>query len=347
MPEHRKPVDFEALKYAIPITAVLARYEVQLKGSGTWRSGKCPLPSHRDEPNADFRVNTEEGWFQCYSTGCQAQRGNRKGGDSAYFVSVMQGIEPYEAAVLLMEWFAVDCYAKKGVAQKQVEPPPTKEAEVNAPLGFALKGIDPKHPYAISRGFEEEECEFLGCGFFPGKGSMMGRFVFPIHDEKGVLIGNAGRSIDPDCPRDERWRFPKGFHRGVVLYNAHRCWMDSEIIVVESFWGALACVRAGILNVVALMSSTATDAQVEMLKRFEKITILLDGDKAGREGTDDLAVRLENSGAKLVEPKFLPDGSQPDHLAPEELRLLLGAIVEQDAVWEPIEEEEEEHPPAA
>jgi DNA primase len=202
--------------------------------------------------------------------------------------------------------------------------------EVNPPLKFQLRDIRHVHPYLAVRGFDEEECEYLGVGFFPGRGMMQNRIVFPLHDAEGVLIGYAGRRVEyslhdedpahvaPECPNLERWIFPAGFLRGQVLYNLHRV-EGSEVVVCESFWGALACIRAGIMNVVAIMSNYATKEQVKLLAGFEKVTILFDGDEPGRKGAADLKSKLPNA-----EVKTLADGVQPDQVRPDTLRVMLG-----------------------
>ncbi len=168
---------------------------------------------------------------------------------------------------------------------------------------------------------------------------MAGRVVFPIHDGEGLLIGYAGRSVDPECEHAERWRFPKGFGRGQVLYNLHRVEGDA-VVVVESFWGVLACVREGIRNAVALMSNRATDTQlVTLASRFREVTLLLDGDAAGIEGTKDLAVRLLNAGILHVDVRVLEDGRQPDEI--DDLRKVLGLTPDTEAD-EPLRADEAE-----
>jgi hypothetical protein len=83
---------------------------------------------------------------------------------------------------------------------------------VNEPLKFKLQGIEHVHPYLVGRGFEEEECEYLGVGFFPGKGSMAGRIVFPIHNEDGSwwrmrAAQSTARSRAGNCRRASRSRW--------------------------------------------------------------------------------------------------------------------------------------------
>jgi len=81
-------------------------------------------------------------------------------------------------------------------------PQPTKtigerrepDEQPNKPLGFELKGIDHAHPYLAARDIEKETAEYIGFGFFSGKGSMSGRIVIPIENGLGKIVAHAGRS---------------------------------------------------------------------------------------------------------------------------------------------------------
>lgn len=58
-------------------------------------------------------------------------------------------------------------------------------------MGFELK-VDPGHEYGTSRGFSKELLEQFGAGYCVSKGMFSGRFVFPLHDAQGELVGYAG-----------------------------------------------------------------------------------------------------------------------------------------------------------
>lgn len=93
------------------------------------------------------------------------------------------------------------------------------ETAVNKPLTFQLKSVDCSHPYLSERGITKETAEYFGVGFFPGKGSMNGRIVIPIHNQHGKLVAYAGRAIDGSEPR---YKLPAGFHKSLELFNLHR-----------------------------------------------------------------------------------------------------------------------------
>lgn len=332
--------DFKLIKEHVSLPDVLARYGIELRGvNGKTRTGNCPLPQHTSEDRSGFKVTLgDKGWgWSCHSQSCIAARntkntrkgGLKKGGDLIEFVQFMEQLSSLkQAGEVLESWFGP--FGGDGVQAAAPKVAPVQVVEAPAgmkPLGFELAGLNPRHAYLKLRGFEEEECEYLGVGFFPGKGMMSGRVVFPIHDAEGNLVAYAGRSVDDTEPR---WKLPLGFHKGQVLYNLHRVCGDS-VVVVESFWGVLACVRAGIFHAVAIMGSQATDAQViTLVDKFVNITILLDGDEAGRAGTKNLLERLVNAGAENIETKMLRDGVQPPDLKPDTLRVCLGIPPEPD-----------------
>jgi len=70
------------------------------------------------------------------------------------------------------------------------------------------------------------------------------------------------------------------------------------------------------------MGSTLTAAQEKLLTHsFDEVTLMLDGDKAGREGTERGAAQL--AGKVKLSIVTVPDGSQPDQLSPAAIRSLL------------------------
>jgi DNA primase len=138
------------------------------------------------------------------------------------------------------------------------------------------------------------------------------------HNELGELVAYAGRSIDRSEPR---YKLPAGFHKSHVLFNLHRI-VGSEVIVVEGFFDCMKVWQTGRPSVVALMGSTLSERQERLiLGRFEKVTLLLDGDDAGQKAAKEIAARLiRQVHVRIVEP---PDGKQPDELDQEQLRSVL------------------------
>jgi DNA primase len=110
------------------------------------------------------------------------------------------------------------------------------------------------------------------------------------------------------------------------LFNIDRAGKESGLLViVEGFFGCMKLHQFGCRRVVALMGSTMSAAQEELIKRHtdrnSQVIVMLDEDEAGRAGREDIAVRL----AKFVFVKvhtFAEDGQQPENLSAEEVKQL-------------------------
>jgi len=149
--------------------------------------------------------------------------------------------------------------------------------------------------------------------------------VIPIHDEHGALIAYVGRTIDG---QDPKYRFPAGFRKSLALFNLHRVLQTGArtVIVVEGFFDMFAVHQAGYPAVVALMGSTLSRPQADLLTtHFDRVLLMLDGDDAGRHGAAAIASTL----AERIEVISIPldEGTQPDQLAPAAIQHLLGGQV--------------------
>ena len=195
-------VDFRAVKEAVSMSDALARYRVRLRQvNGFTLRGDCPLPSHASKSAGTFVVNTEKNIWTCKSESCR-KASDTRGGNVLDFVAAMEPCTVREAALTLADWFQVSGdRTREQVEPATPKPEPKPAPATNAPLGFQLKGIDPGHPYLAERGIERGTAESFGVGFFPGKGSMSGRLVFPIYDGRDQLVAYAGRSLNGEEPQ--------------------------------------------------------------------------------------------------------------------------------------------------
>jgi DNA primase len=299
---------------------VLANYGIHLhRLDDAYLRGRCPLPSHTSKGSREsFIVNTKKNAWACHSASCVAARGGRLGGNVLDFVAAMEGCAIREAAVKLQDGHFVTAIAPEFVTYPN-EADGGSSGTVGVPLPFALRRIDCSHPYLTERGVNPEVARHFGLGYNRGEGSMAGRIVIPIHDENGLLVAYAGRSIDQTEPR---YRFPARFRKSLVLFNLHRAAAAGKsVIVVEGFFDCLRVHEAGLPGVVALMGCSLSIRQEELLcERFREVTLFLDGDSAGRIGGAAIAQRLVSKvSTRLIEA---PAGSQPDQLGADQIRCL-------------------------
>src|SRR5688500_11166227 len=90
-----------------------------------------------------------------------------------------------------------------------------------------------------------------------------------------------------------KYKLPPGFHKSLVVFNLHGARdyaTDSGLIVVEGFFDCLKVWQAGMLNVVALMGSTMSDEQEELIVAAVgpggRVTLMFDEDEAGWKGRE-------------------------------------------------------------
>ena len=315
--------DFRSIKQRILIDRVLARYGLILRPGGphTLR-GPCPLPTHTSRQSQEsFSVNLSLQVWSCHSASCIAARHGRLGGHVIDLVAIMERCSLRQAGIRLQDWFGGSVPTSQPASPRPIAVE-SSAAQPNPPLGFALQGIDNRHPYLTQRGISLTTAQWFGVGMYHGAGFLAGRCVIPIRDEQGRLVAYAGRAVDGQEPK---YRFPAGFRKSQVLFNLDRAIQTGggNAIVVEGFFDALKVYQAGHPGVVALMGSSFSQRQSELLlSRFASVTLMLDGDQPGRRAAEVMA--------ELLRPKVrihqveLPNRVQPDQLSAAEINVLVG-----------------------
>ena len=318
-------VEFDALKKAVSLEAVLRWYQVPgLRRRRHQLQGRCPI--HRGKRDDSFRASLAQSAFHCFA--CQAS------GNVLDFVAAIrlrtdvERCSIREAALKLQQWFGIarpeglHLVSPDSVADRARGVQLVRKKEGNNPtLRFALRRVDPGHPYLAERGIKRATAVEFGVGFYAGPGLMSGRIVIPIRNASGELVAYAGRALDGTPPK---YKLPVGFRKGLELFNLHRAASTASktVIVVEGYFGCLRVHQAGLRCVVALMgSSLSTEQKRILMERFDRVVLMLDGDAAGRAASRVIGSQLASrSGVVAVN---LPDGAQPDQLPPAVMRSLL------------------------
>ena len=114
------------------------------------------------------------------------------------------------------------------------------------------------------------------------------RIMFPIHDQKGQVIGFGGRVINnEDTPKyynsPETPLFQKG-HELYGLFVARRAIRDaSRVLVVEGYMDVVALAQYGIEYAVAALGTATTPFHItKLMRQTDEIVFCFDGDNAGR-----------------------------------------------------------------
>jgi DNA primase len=311
MAENRHYLDFKAIKARVGVGDVLARYGVNLvRVNKTSFKGTCPLPTHSSGSKNTFFVNEEKSVWYCHSESCK-KNGNRAGGNVIDFVALMEQCSVYAAGRRIEEMFRANghpainnpangaggsCASDEG----RGNPADAPAAAGNTPLAFVLKDVNPAHPMIQDRGISVETATRFGVGFFPGKGSMAGRIVFPLYEvsrtnadgnHQLMLIGYAGRTTLAVSEANPKWLFGKGL-RKTFLYGLERCDPAKPVILCESLWGPLWFHEHG-LQAASLMGSEMTTEQERCLDPYPTITVALDNDAAGIDKAARICERLK------------------------------------------------------
>jgi DNA primase len=205
-------------------------------------------------------------------------------------------------------------------------------AKVNPPLKFALKSLDPAHPYLTERGLTTETIAHFGVGWCTGKGIMAGRIAIPIHNEQGELVAYAGRWPGDPPDGEGKYKLPTGFHKSLVVYNLHRVKdhaKEQGLIVVEGFFDCMRLHQAGIHHVVALMGSSLSDEQEALIVAAVgpqgKVALMFDEDEAAWKGREEAPSRL-SSRVHVKVVGLGEEGTQPDGVSAETLARYLGGL---------------------
>jgi DNA primase len=313
-------VDFRMVKQAVSIEMVLSRYQINwLRKNGVELRGRCPI--HKGDGERSFHVNIAKNAFQCFS--CKAR------GNILDLVAAMESCSVRDAALKLNAWFQVGesahAVAPVNVETQGDEPMPA--VPINPPLSFDLR-VDHTHKYGKDRGLTIKTLEYFGAGLCLSKGMFASRFVIPLHNAVGEIVGYAGRSLDDSEPK---YLFPsrdKGFYKSHLLFNLHRVCKDLPaekfVVLVEGFFSTMKISQAG-FACIGLPGSSLSTVQEELLcAHIRSVAVMMDGDDAGHRATDECLARL---GKRMwVRAVSLPQNAQPDQFTPQEIASILARI---------------------
>ena len=323
-----------------PIEDVVGQY-VNLKRSGANMFGLCPF---HGEKTASFSVAPDKGIYYCF--GCH------KGGGVINFQMEMEGLSYPDAVRALAKRVGLtvpedEQYQSRYQQQERLWAL-SKEAarffheQLFAPVGAqALK-------YAQGRGMPKSILTTFGIGYAPdswdslvkamrakdytdeelvaaslaSKSSKNGnvydrfrnRFMFPIIDVRGNIIGFGGRVLDDSKPTylnsDETLIFNK--RKNLFALNFAKKSKQGYMILVEGYMDAIALHQYGFDCAVASLGTALNEEGANLLSRYtEQVVLIYDGDEAGQNATQRAIPILEKAGLQ-VKVLQIQDAKDPD-----------------------------------
>ena len=189
-------------------------------------------------------------------------------------------------------------------------------------IGYAPDGW--QNLQSIFANYENEALQTAGLVVVNEQGKRYDRFrdriMFPIHDQKGQVIGFGGRVINnEDTPKyynsPETPLFQKG-HELYGLFVARRAIRDAgRALVVEGYMDVVALAQFGIEYAVAALGTATTPFHItKLMRQTDEIVFCFDGDKAGQTAAWRAAMNALpalTDGLKL-RFLFLPAEHDPD-----------------------------------
>lgn len=140
--------------------------------------------------------------------------------------------------------------------------------------------LDHDHVEVSKLGIGKESAEYFDIGYCGRKSIMAGKVAFKIIDHNNDHAGYVGL-------KDTKWFFPKGFKRD-TLYNLFRQKKDAVILTV-SVLDVIHIYSLGFPFAVGLMGKSATNSQLELLRRFKRILLLHPGPENIRNRISEFA----------------------------------------------------------
>lgn len=205
----------------------------------------------------------------------------------------------------------------------------------------------------LNAGFSQQWLHWLDIGF----DRINNRVMYPIRDIYGNLAGMSGGAViagtypkykvyqgrhmvwDPVSNKEKEIGSDYGewfdeqhptyvFHNHNYLWNYDQVYPSlffgkerQDLIIVEGFKACIWLLQHGWSNTVALMGSSMSDHQRNLIHRLDSnVTLFLDNDVAGRDATDDIARRIRHfqPGVRIAQYPSAEE-MQPDDLHPAEV----------------------------
>ncbi len=147
------------------------------------------------------------------------------------------------------------------------------------------------------------------------------RLMFPIQDERGRIVGFGGRIL-PGFENDKEPKYlnsPESpvFNKRRLLFGLHQARQSEtlELFVMEGYTDVIAAHLAGLTGAVATLGTSLTPDHANLLRRYARdgVTLVFDGDKAGRQAAERGYKALAN---EVIPAKIclLPEGLDPADL---------------------------------
>ena len=194
----------------------------------------------------------------------------------------------------------------------------SKDIRITFGLGYSVDGYGLLKELT-KQGHSKETLITAGLVNEDGYDPLAKRFIIPIINAKGQVIGFGGRTLIKDVkPKYRNTKATPLFDKRKNLYNVNlfkRTLTEekhSSVILTEGYMDVISIYQAGIHNVVASMGTSLTIEQCNEIRKYvPKVYVCFDGDTAGQMATWRSLDMLASVGLE-VRVMSMPTGLDPD-----------------------------------
>ena len=315
----------ELIKQAVDIEMLLVSLGFKVYKS-TQNEIRAPCAIHGGDNPTAFSIRTDIGRWKCFTRRCEEDESGIPHTDIVSLVQKCLGLSfidslQYIADIAGLGISVRDANASGEVSYQKDIHKTNRVAKYLAKSSQRISTVDEatvqsyiqnRTNYFTKQGFSERTIDFFEVGSKIDRYGIE-RATIPIRDHEGYLVSVSARRTDGDA--EPRYILDQDFEKDKVLYNLHNVLNtgESTLILVEGFKACWAVYESGFENVAACMGSVLTYGQAMLLSRLPilKVVVLLDGDKAGRDGTTRTVKRLEKFMSNVI-PIHLNYGDSPD-----------------------------------
>lgn len=189
--------------------------------------------------------------------------------------------------------------------------------------------------YLRLRNISQKSIEDYKIGYAPETDAEFlyrNRVMLPITDVKANILGWCARAIDKEAKAKTLYT-PNSlfFQKGVVVFGVAQAidsiFSSQTAILVEGAFDAIRLHQLGYTNVLAILGTNPAPEQMSYIRMLApKLMLMLDGDAAGRRGTQLIKEKAKNLLFDSITTIALPDNEDPDSLGNKDAQQLSNLI---------------------
>ncbi|MBW7954221.1 DNA primase [Candidatus Gracilibacteria bacterium] len=328
----------EELESSIDIVELVKRY-TNIKKAGANYKALCPFPGH-NEKTPSFIISPSKQIAHCF--GC------RRGGGPLKFIMDVENVEFKDALEILSNITGVKLKGydeKKETLKKNIysifkditnfyknslnENPNilkylfdrgiTKESIGQFSFGYASSGLE-LYNYLKNKNYDDNLIEQTNVlqNLSSKKDKFIGRFIIPIKNLRGDIVGFAGRIIDVGEPKYLNSPASLIYDKSSILYGLFEARNEITkkdfIIITEGYLDTISLHQVGLKNTVCVSGVALTEKHINIIKKLtKKIYLCFDNDDAGKKATF-LAIEMLKNKDLEVKIISLEGGKDPDEI---------------------------------